>query len=288
MKLERGVQASIERLVQRVRWGVMAGGLLPGRGAGRRLGSAGEFEGYRRYEPGDDLRGLDIQVYRRLRRPMVRMLREDSIIPLTLLIDRSGSMAGVERPRAVAELALFFLLLGRRAGDPLRLFGFRDGQLLKPRSHSREIAARLGSLLECYPPQGASHFQRAFRSLPPHPSGHGIVLVISDAFGIADPDAELAPLVRTGRLFWIAPLEVEEREPSSAGSVILESREPEPSWEGTLDASTTEQYCAHLARYHEGLRRRLLEWGGDFYGVPAENSIVESIGWIQRGGRLLR
>ena len=127
--LAPGERARIERLARRFRWKLTATGLLPGRRAGRRLGSAGEFEGYRPYEPGDDLRSLDVKVYARLRRPMVRLRRDDSVVPLTLLVDRSASMSGESRTRAVASLGLFFVAMARSNGDPVRVLGFRDGQL---------------------------------------------------------------------------------------------------------------------------------------------------------------
>ena len=279
--------AAIARLARRFGWRTTSASSMPGRGSGRRLGSAGEFEGYRRYQPGDDLRHLDLRVWSRLRRPVVRVLREDSVIPVTLLVDRSASMAGDERERAVTELTAFFLCLARQGGDPVRAFTFSDGSLTSvPSATLREPspAGWLGSRR----PRGTSHFRRALRALPPDPAGRGVVLIISDAMGIHEPEQELAPLRRSGLPYWFAPLELAERHPGGRGRVRLRSREHEPSWSGVLDTTTHDEYRRQLEAYFGGLRRRFCEWGGDLFVLPAEDRIAQLVDHIRREGRLIR
>ncbi|MCI0652482.1 MAG: DUF58 domain-containing protein, partial [Planctomycetes bacterium] len=159
--------AEIERLARRVRWRIGGGALLPGRARGGALGASGEFEGYRRYEPADDLRRIDMKVYARLRRPMVRLLRADSMVPLTVLIDRSASMASPVQDRAASELGAFFFALARRNGDALRGFLFRDGEL-RPIAAPRANLAGLAALFLDEPARGESDYARSFRRVPPH------------------------------------------------------------------------------------------------------------------------
>ena len=65
---------------------------LAGEKLGRRPGSSLEFEEYRDYHPGDDLRHLDWSVYGRSDRLVVRLFREEIQPHLDLLIDGSTSM----------------------------------------------------------------------------------------------------------------------------------------------------------------------------------------------------
>ncbi len=139
------IQRQLQRLAQRFRWNIAGRGSLPGRDGGRRLGSAGEFESYRSFEPGDDLRALDLKVYSRLRKRMARVLREDSTVPLTLLVDRSASMSGWARQKTTCELIYFFHLLAQRSADPIRVFSFADGSL---RSENKQIFRNAKSIVD--------------------------------------------------------------------------------------------------------------------------------------------
>ena len=51
-----------------------------------------EFADYRVYEPGDDLRHVDWNIYARLDRLFIKLFHTDEGLPLVLLIDNSRSM----------------------------------------------------------------------------------------------------------------------------------------------------------------------------------------------------
>lgn len=280
-------RARIDRLARRFQWGFSSRSPLPGQHRGRRLGTAGEFEGYRRYEPGDDLARLDVGVYARLRQRVVRLSREDSILPLTVLIDRSASMAGTHRERAMTELAAFFLQVARRGHDPVRLFAFSNGQLSASPGRLQSIES-LETLLRHHPLRGDSNFAREFAQLGPDPAGPGVVIVLSDGFGIAEPERELAPLLEAGRTYWLALLEPDELDPPEQGRVRLVPRESGPTWQGDLDPSSLSRYRSQLRRYHDGLRGPLRERGGDFVVLRTSASIAELVGRVHGGGGALR
>jgi len=115
-----------------------------GAGAAALAGGGEEFTGYRPYRPGEDLRGLDWNLFARLDRPYVRVTRRESSERWELLIDTSASM-GVGPPgklQATAELSLALACVGLRGGARVRL-------VLSPGSgeqaESRELR-RLGDL----------------------------------------------------------------------------------------------------------------------------------------------
>ncbi len=67
-------------------------GKLPGERRSRRRGSSVEFDDYRNYVPGDDLRRIDWNVFARLDRFFVKLFREEEDQALILVVDASPSM----------------------------------------------------------------------------------------------------------------------------------------------------------------------------------------------------
>src|SRR5277367_6066984 len=85
---------------------------------GRGTGSSLEFQEYREYLPGDDIRHVDWSAYARSDALMVRLYR-DEISPRTeILLDASRSMTagGEAKPRVARQLAALFALLCGRVG----------------------------------------------------------------------------------------------------------------------------------------------------------------------------
>jgi len=278
----------IERLARALRWGPAGVGTVQGRGPAGRLGRAGEFEEYRPWRPGEELRSIDVKVLRRLRRRVARVDREESALPLTVLVDRSASMADPVRESCIVALAHFLLALARARGEPRRLLFFVDGRAGSGLAGT--VGGAEGELARAFaatPCAGPSDFARAFSALPLDPRGPGRVVVLSDAAGLADERA-IAPLSRLGRPFWIAPLVPEELAPSPRGRVALISREAEPGWTGTIDAAAAARYRGALAARFAWLERELRARGGDALAVPAAAGWSRAIGACLARGRMLR
>src|ERR1700744_5582155 len=85
---------------------VAASGVVGSR-SGRRAGSSIDFQDYREYQPGDDLRFIDWGIYARSDRLTVKLFREEVTPHLDLILDGSRSMNVPEtaKARAVARLA---------------------------------------------------------------------------------------------------------------------------------------------------------------------------------------
>jgi len=275
----------IERLARALRWGPAGVGTVAGRGPAGRLGRAGEFEEYRPWRPGEELRSIDVRVMRRLRRRVARVDREESALPLTVLVDRSASMADPARERCVVALVSFLLSLARARGEPRRLLFFVDGRPLPGAAASAEGAVeRAFAALPC---TGTTDFARAFAAAPLDARGPGRVVVLSDAAGLAGEGA-LAPLARLGRPFWLAPLVAAEISPSTRGRVELVSREDEPPWRGTIDAAAAARYRAALAARFLRIERELRARGGDALAFAAEAGWSRAISACLARARLLR
>src|SRR5258708_12177625 len=89
---------------------------------GRGTGSSLEFQEYREYVPGDDIRHLDWGAYARSDMLMVRLFREEISPKTEILLDASRSMAsgGEMKPRLARLLPPLFALLSPPLVSPPR------------------------------------------------------------------------------------------------------------------------------------------------------------------------
>ncbi len=72
----------------------------------KKSGSGIEFADHREYQPGDDFRSLDWNVYQRFNRLLVRLYEEEEDLAIYLILDTSASMAqGGEGGPATTKLA---------------------------------------------------------------------------------------------------------------------------------------------------------------------------------------
>ena len=284
-QLDPDVRRRLERLATLLRFAPSARGTSAGRDRGGRLGRAGEFEEFRPWRPGDELRALDVRVYRRLGRRVTRVDREDSASPLTLLVDRSLSMADPARERATRELAIFFLAVARARGEPCRVFFTTDRTLIPI---AEKDPGTIEAAFDRVPPSGVADFTHALHSVPRSSLGPGRLVWLTDGFGI-DALPPLAPAFEHGRVLLLAPWTREEWRPTPLGAVTLRSREGETEWSGAITPALVREYTARNTRRWQRLASTFRERGGDALRVVAEAGAIGAIdACLERGGWLTR
>ena len=99
----------------------------------KRTGSGVEFEQYRHYFPGDDLKRIDWKLYARSGKYLVKESSTESNLSINLVLDLSGSMnyeeKGISRLQYAKVLLASLAYTGYRQGDAMRLYGLKDGGL---------------------------------------------------------------------------------------------------------------------------------------------------------------
>lgn len=180
------------------------GGKLPGERRSRRRGRSVEFDDFRPYVPGDDLRHIDWNVLARLERLVIKLFREDEDLALYIVVDASPSMESGEpsklRVAHQIAMALGYIGLVNRARVIAASFGSDvDGRvrMLRP-LRGRPSIERLAEFLVTSASDGMKHaaggrgsrgsggvsggaeFVRAMRTVARSRSGRGIVVLISD------------------------------------------------------------------------------------------------------------
>src|SRR5438309_8819442 len=117
----------------------IAGG-PPGLHRSKMRGTSAEFTEYRLYRQGDDTRRLDWRLLARADRAYVRLATDRAVLPTTILVDVSPSMAfpfvGTSKWQRTKELAVALAAVARADGDPVGL------ALYDRRSNARHLPPR--------------------------------------------------------------------------------------------------------------------------------------------------
>jgi uncharacterized protein (DUF58 family) len=169
-------------------------GKLPGERRSRRRGSSVEFDDYRNYIAGDDLRRIDWNVYARLDRFFIKLFREEEDQALILVIDASASMDAGSPSKLVLALRLAMSLGYIGLVNHQRVVAAVVGapgrpalQQLAP-LRGRRSAHRLAQFLleRPWPPLGevrrsaAADFEAPLKALALSRLGKGVLVLISD------------------------------------------------------------------------------------------------------------
>ncbi len=223
-------------------------GKLPGERRSKRRGRSVEFDDFRSYVAGDDLRHIDWNIYARFERLIIKLFREEEDLALHLIVDASPSMGAGEEPAkgdvsAVPDKALFaqrlamalaYIGLVKNNRVSVGAIGLGEGarRRLAPvrgRTSLRRISAfLLGSLASVGKARGSIDFNGELKAVAARISGRGIVVLISDLLVAGGVDAGLAALSagEHGALdaYCLQVLSPSELDPSRAGVLGLSGR----------------------------------------------------------------
>jgi uncharacterized protein (DUF58 family) len=238
--------------------------------AGERLGagtgSSLEFEDYRPYTPGDDLRHVDWAAYARSEMLAVRLYREEVAPRLDLVIDLSRSMGvTAEKLRAHGELSGLLAcacastvadtrVVTRSAAEPHRL--------RVPEDLDRIFVCEntMSGLEDAYLP-----FRR-----------RSVRIVVSDFLFPHDPDVLVSRLARD--CAWLALIQLtlpEEAEPVPEGGRRLVDVEGRGELDVVMDDALIRDYRDRFARLRVGLTRAARRIGAPFAYLSSATPLRE-------------
>lgn len=232
--------------------------------AGERLGAGTgaslEFQDYRSYAPGDDLRHVDWAAYARSELLTVRLYREEVAPRVDLAIDVSRSMAvSVAKQRASSELsALLACACASTVAD------------------ARVITAP-GALPEPLPvPEHIERFltfdvnQSAFEGGPLPFRRRSVRIVVSDFLFPHDADALVSRLARDSAWLAIVQLTLEEEaEPVAEGGRRLIDVEGRGELDLVIDDAAVRDYRARFTSLRQRLSRAARRVGAPFAHLVA-------------------
>lgn len=243
-------------------------GELLGRGTGTSL----EFQEYREYLPGDDIRHLDWAAYARSDALMVRLYREEVSPRAEVLLDASRSMATADsKPKLAKQLAATFSLLSASLGGSPVVWLAADSS--PPEGLTFETLDRLADV-----PFDASV------SLDELLRGHGVPLrrqairiVISDFLFPFDPESLVTRLRRDAAELWLVQvLSGWELHPEEASGTRLIDAETAAETHLYLNRAIIAEYLERLHRLQQDLQSQCVRAGAKFVTLNADDGLAAS------------
>ena len=149
----------------------------------QRRGSSVEFSDYKQYNPGDDIRFIDWNIYGRLDRLLIKLFYNEENLSTYVFLDCSNSM-NFGTPSKFdygRRLAAAISYIAASNNDSVRVFCFNEG--MKEYSPRADRAARVMPLfrfLENQEPGGRSDMETAVQEFLARFKKRGVVFVISD------------------------------------------------------------------------------------------------------------
>ncbi len=164
-------------------------GFLSGMHRSPYFGQSIEFLQHRQYTRGDEIRHIDWKVYARQDRLHIKQYEEETNLRLTLLVDRSGSMAYGDGESNKfdysAAIAASLAYLALRQKDATGLFTFDTVvRASVPAKSNKQQLTRMLSVLESVGADGRTDLPRVAREVSQSIPKRGLVVIISDLLGV--------------------------------------------------------------------------------------------------------
>ena len=164
-------------------------GFLSGMHRSPYFGQSIEFLQHRQYTRGDEIRHIDWKVYARQDRLHIKQYEEETNLRLTLLVDRSASMAygdgDLNKFDYSASIAACLSYLALRQKDATGLYTF-DTELrgTVPAKSNQQQLTRILSMLDSVGADGRTDLTRVAKQVAQGIPRRGLVLVVSDLLGV--------------------------------------------------------------------------------------------------------
>lgn len=255
------------------------------------LGAGIEFKDYRPYTPGDDLRGVDWNLYRRLGKVFLRLFEEVEDLPLYLMPDTSRSMYLEDPPRARAGLqaALALAAIALQQHDSVALLPFAEDVRLELRPQAgKGRVMRFARHLADLPPGGETDLGRALRRLSGMNLRRGLLVLVSDFFDPRGLDGVLDALKRVRhRLLLVQLVRAGDRDPALQGDVRLRDCETGRTEDVSVTPAVRKRYLEAYERFTGDLDDFARRRGVGLLRLDADRDVVEQLAGLFEAGRYL-
>ena len=259
----------------------------------RDRGQGMEFRDYRPYSPGDELKSIDWNVYRRLGRFVVRLFEEMEDLPIYLMPDLSKSMWHDEPPRAVTamKVAIAFASIGLDQHDRVGVLPFGEDldSSIRPTSGRGRLSLIADSLSRAGErardlPTGTD-LATALSKLRGVRMREGLLVIISDFFDPQGIEVMTTELKRTRhRPLLVVVGRGEDREPSLQGDIRVRDCETGDMQDVSVTSSVMQEYRKaydeHFGKLQEFARSRQ----GNLLFLDHEGDVMKQLSQLFEGG----
>jgi uncharacterized protein (DUF58 family) len=253
------------------------------------LGHGLEFRDFRPYAPGDDLRAVDWNIYRRLGRVFIRLFEELEDLPLYLMPDISGSAFLEDPPRVKAGLrcSLALAAVGLGQHDQVGVFPFSDdlSVLMRPQSGKGRVLS-FANRLATLEPGGQTDLAKSLRKLGGMRLRQGLLVIVSDFFDPSGIDEVIEALKKTRhRLLLVQLVKPSDREPNIHGEVRLRDCETGQVEDISVTAPVLESYRQAYDRFESALTEFARRRNAGLLRLDVEAEVVPQLATLFEYGQ---
>ena len=282
--LKPAVIQSIARLDLRAKF--IVEGLLSGLHASPFQGFSVEFSEHRRYEPGDDPKDIDWQVFARTDRIYIKRYQAETNITGYLLMDLSRSMGYTYRQDLTKfdyaiclAASISYLMIHQQ--DPVGLMTFDDE--LKASLPARSRRSHLGdilSVLQRCKPTGTTNIAGNLRRIASMIRHRSLMMLMSDLLADQDEIIDAIRMLRFRGHDVIVFHILDEAEVTFPFTGSVDLLEPETNEHEIVDAAGIRaEYLQAVSDLRERFRTTCLAVGADYVpldtSMPFDKALVE-------------
>ena len=222
-------------------------------------GQGMDFDDFREYQHGDEVRFIDWNVTARMNQPFVRKFHEERELAVMLAVDVSGSSdygsVALSKREIAAEIAAVLGFSALHNGDKVGLVIFAAEPLLyiPPAKGSRHLLRMIREILVAQPAKPVTSVAAVCDFLVRALRRKSLVFLISDFF--ADPlERPLGKLARKHETVALRVMDPLETNLPMAGSVVLLDTETGRETRlNTANPALRAAYAQRLRRQHDGV-----------------------------------
>ncbi len=258
----------------------------------RRPAPSTDFVDYRPYQPGDDFRRVDWNVYGRLGSLQVKVTEGRERLDVLLVLDLSASMAfgSPTKLELATHLVGALAYIGAARSDTVRIARLGGPQTVAERPFTRRSQIpRLVRQLSSLSPAGLIELNTALRELELDRRRNSLAVVVSD---LLTPDGAASGLdalhARVADVAVIHVLSAQELEPRVSGEVELVDAESGATLELGVSLDTLSAYRARLQSWLDARAADCLGRGMRYVRVRTDRPLGLLVMDDLRRGGLLR
>jgi uncharacterized protein (DUF58 family) len=239
------------------------------------FGSSLEFSDFRLYQPGDDVRQIDWNVYGRTQKHYIKRFLDEQEISAAVYLDASSSMQSIDqRWKLAKELAASLCYIALTGGDRLYFAALPAGGSAplrkKGANYSKKVYAEILQLEGAGTNAGFAEHLSIFLQ-----KNQQLSIIITDTM---EPLSGLeAAIKRMGALkqdFWLLQiLAREEADPLYSGDIRLIDSESKASVNVSMNTAIAAGYKKRLEEHGRQLETICRKYGGRFVSITDDTDI---------------
>ena len=220
-----------------------------------------DFEDFREYQHGDEIRFIDWNVTARMNLPHIRTFREERELTVVLAVDISGSgkygSQHYSKRELAAEIAAVLAFSAKHNGDKVGLLLFTDDTelYLPPEKSTKHTLRIIREIIAAEPKSQATSVSKACDFLSKTLKRKSLIFMLSD-FMDHDFHKKLGAMSQKHETVAIRIFDPLEEELPRAGKVNLS--DPETGWQTVVNTNNSNVRMAYSklnARRLEGLKK---------------------------------